>query len=173
LPTALDCGLCIVRTYRKKDAEPLQRLADDWEVARYLRDGFPHPYTAKHAREWVKMTADPRSTHFAVEVDGAFAGGIGYVRFDAERQLSGEIGYWLGRPFWGRGIATAALRSVAGLAFERETGVLRLEAPVFSNNPRSARVLEKCGFVREGVLRRAVVKRDEILDVVMYAKIRD
>lgn len=117
------------------------------------------------------MSAHPLSTHFVIEVDGTFAGGIGYLRFEAERRLSGEIGYWLGRRFWGRGIATAALRKVADLAFEREP-ILRLEAGAYSNNPASARVLEKCGFVREGVLRSAVIKGDEILDVIMYAKIR-
>jgi RimJ/RimL family protein N-acetyltransferase len=161
-----------VRTYRDDDAEALAALANDWEVARFLRDRFPHPYTIDDARRWLDLNAGSDGGHYALEVGGAFAGGIGYERFAAECRLTAEIGYWLGRKFWGRGVATAAVAHVADLAFEREE-IVRLEAATFSNNDRSARVLEKCGFHREGVHRRAVVKRDEILDLLMYAKLRD
>ncbi|MBV8153004.1 MAG: GNAT family N-acetyltransferase [Candidatus Eremiobacteraeota bacterium] len=161
-----------MRTYREDDAEALQALADDWEVARYMRDRFPHPYGIADAREWIAKNAHPLSTNFAIEADGEYAGGVGYMRFENEARLTAEAGYWLGRKFWGRGIATAAFGCLVQLAFERED-VVRLEAGAYSNNPRSQRVLEKCGFQREGVHRRAVIKGDEILDVVMYAKLRD
>ena len=124
------------------------------------------------ARDWLKLNAHPASTSFAIEVDGEYAGGVGYERFEAERRFVAEIGYWVGRKYWGRGVATAAVRAVAALAFKRED-IERLEAGAYSNNPASQRVLEKCGFHREGILGRAVVKGDEILDVVMYAKLRD
>jgi RimJ/RimL family protein N-acetyltransferase len=168
----IDCGVCVVRTHREDDAEALTVLANDWEVARFLRDRFPHPYTIDHARRWLALNAHPHSTNFSIEVDGEYAGEIGYERFDAERRYTAEIGYWLGRKYWGRGIATAALGAVTKLAFERED-IVRLIAGAFSNNPRSQRVLEKCGFQREGVHRRAVFKGNEFLDFVTYAKIRD
>ncbi|MBV8584496.1 MAG: GNAT family N-acetyltransferase [Candidatus Eremiobacteraeota bacterium] len=161
-----------MRQYLQDDAEELRALADDWEVARYLRDRFPHPYTLNDARLWLDHNAHPLAPSFAIEVDGRYAGGIGYERFDAERRFTAEIGYWLGRKFWGRGIATAAVSAVADLVFERED-IVRLEAGAYSNNLQSQRVLKKCGFEREGILRRAVIKGDEILDVVMYAKLRD
>ena len=168
----MDCGgICIVRTPRIDDAEPLYAIANDWEIARYMRDLFPHPYAIEDARAWIERNASDDATHFVIEVDGRVAGGIGYVRFDAERRFSAVLGYWVARRFQGRGVATAAAGSVANLAFERED-IVRLEAGVYSNNPASMRVLEKCGFEREGSLRRDVVKGDEFLDRVMYARLR-
>jgi RimJ/RimL family protein N-acetyltransferase len=167
----LDCGPCVVRTSRRDDVEALVEIANDWEVARFLRDRFPHPYTRADARDWVERTATEESTHFIIEIDGRVAGGIGYIPRTAEERRTAEIGYWLGRAFHGRGVATAACRALTELAFE-EHDLLRVEARPHSNNPASMRVLEKCGFEREGVLRRAIVKAGEILDVAIYAKLR-
>ena len=79
-----------------------------------------------------------------------------------------EFGYWLGEPYWGRGIATAAARAMVGFAFSAFPWV-RLEAGVFEWNQASMRVLKKAGFEREGVLRQSVRKDGQFLDRVMYA----
>ena len=73
-------------------------------------------------------------------------------------------------PYWGRGIATAAVSRVAPYALEH-FGLARLESPVFEWNPASMRVLEKCGFQREGVLRRSIVKDGELIDQAIYARV--
>ena len=167
----LDCGVCIVRLFRTDDAEELQAIANDPEIARTLLDLFPNPYTLDDARAWIALNARDDATNFLIEVDGVPGGAVGYTRFDAERRCTAETGYWIARKFWGRGIATAALKAVAGLAFERDD-IVRLEAGVYSNNPASMRVLEKCGFEREGIFRRDTIKNGEILDRMMYAKLR-
>ena len=83
-----------------------------------------------------------------------------------------EIGYWLGEPFWGRGIVTDAVRAVVPVAFGT-FDIARIQAGIFSENPASARVLEKCGFVREAVLKDAVFKNGKVMDEIIYARFRE
>ena len=168
----IDCGICVLRRWSEDDIEPLPLIANDWMVARYMTDLFPHPYTPADARSWIdQRLADCETQMFAIEADGKLAGGVGFHAQDNEKRRTAQIGYWLGRDFWGRGIATAALRVVSKRAFAT-TDILRLEAGVYHPNVASMRVLEKCAYEREGVMRSAVVKRGEIYDAVMYAKLR-
>jgi RimJ/RimL family protein N-acetyltransferase len=168
----IEAGLCMLRPWRDDDIEALPAIADDPDVARYLADRFPHPYTREDARGWVSLTRQPHHAgFFAIEVAGELAGGAGYEPFHAERRFTANIGYWLGRAFWGRGIATAAVRALADFALEKR-GVLRLEALVYAPNVASLRVLEKAGFEREGVMKKAIVKHGEVLDAYLYAKTR-
>ena len=100
----LDCGVCRLRYWQDRDAGELVAIADDADVARYLADGFPHPYTALDARFWIAVCAglQRRDSQLAIEVDGALAGGIGVNFYTGERRMTGHIGYWLGRKFWGK-----------------------------------------------------------------------
>ena len=109
------------------------------------------------------------TNHFAIVADDELVGGIGIDPFDDERRYVAHIGYWLGRPFWGRGIATAACGALTEFALG-ERGFVRLETSVYAPNVASMRVLEKCGYVREGFMRKAVFKRGEVLDAYLYAK---
>ncbi len=109
---------------------------------------------------------------YAIDIDGQAVGAIGIHPRVNEECHTAEIGYWLGEAYWGRGIATAAVRGLAQSALEK-TDLYRLFANVFSSNPASMRVLEKAGFQREGILRRAVVKEGVLLDTVVYALTRD
>jgi RimJ/RimL family protein N-acetyltransferase len=151
------------------DAQNLVRHANNINVWMNLTDRFPNPYTLGDAREWLKQNvgASPE-THFAIEVDRCYAGGIGFRLHEGEHRLSAEIGYWLGEQFWGMGIATEALAAVARYAIA-EHNLIRLHARVFEWNPASMRVLEKCGFVREAVLRRSVIKDNRVIDEMIYA----
>ena len=83
---------------------------------------------------------------------------------------SGQFGYWLGEPCWGRGIMTQAVGRVVPYVFSRFP-LVRLESPVFAWNAASMRVLPKCGFVREGVKRSSVFKDGQIIDQVVYARL--
>lgn len=85
--------------------------------------------------------------------------------------MSAQFGYWLGHSYWGRGIMTAAVRCTVEYIFGH-FDVVRLEAPVFEWNPASMRALEKCGFVREAVLRRSVFKDGQLIDSMLYARVR-
>ena len=167
----LDCGPCIVRDWMASDRASLVRCANNRNVWRNLEDRFPHPYTERDADEWLSVAAQvSEPTHWAIEVDGAAVGGIGVQLREGVHRKTGIIGYWLGEPYWGRGIMTDAVRHVSDYALA-ELGFVRLEAPVYEWNPASMRVLEKCGFLREGVRRRSVLKDARIIDSVLYARV--
>jgi len=169
----IDCGLCILRPWENGDAEALARIANDVEVSRYLRDRFPHPYTIDDARAWIALNRDRSPVEqFAVVADGELAGAIGVTRLEGERRGTMHIGYWLGRSFQGRGIATAACRELTKRLFA-ETDVRRIETEVYVPNRASAWVLEKCGYLREGLMRNAIIKGDQVLDAYLHAKIRE
>ena len=165
----LDCGECVVRDWSRGDKASLLLHANNRRVWRNLTDRFPNPYADAHAEEWFAMLeAMPEPTHWAIEVEGGAVGGIGCIIGDGVYAKSAQFGYWLGEPYWGRGIMSAAVQRVAPYTLSH-FGLLRLQSPVFAWNPASMRVLEKAGFVREGVRRAAVVKDGEITDEVLYA----
>jgi len=110
----------------------------------------------------------PEPTHWAIELGGEAVGAIGCMLGEGVYKRTAQFGYWLGEAYWGRGIMTAAVKAVVPYAMER-FGLARLESPVFEWNPASMRVLEKCGFAREAVLRASVSKDGELIDSVLYA----
>ncbi len=138
-----------------------------------LRDRFPHPYTVEAGRAWLEMASiqDP-PTALAIDVDGQAAGGIGVVPGEDVHRYTGTIGYWLGRVYWGRGLATAAVGHFVPWA-ANTFGFRRFAAEVFEGNGASMRVLEKCGFVREGVRRTHVYKDGQFVDEVIYGLVLD
>ena len=160
---------CEVRSYKTADAEPLARHANNRKIWLNLRDAFPHPYTAKDAREFIRSARQrtPEST-FAIAVGGEAVGSVGFVlRLDVER-VSAEIGYWLAEPCWGRGIATEVLTAVTEYAIATHA-LTRVYALPFAWNAASCRVLEKAGYVLEGRLRRSAIKNGVITDQLQYA----
>ncbi len=158
-----------LRTWTKRDAESLVRHANDYEVWRTLRDRFPHPYTPRDAREWLsRQTGAFATPDFAIDLDGEAVGGIGLLPGTDIERVSAEVGYWLGRAVWGRGLATRALESMTAYAF-RSLGLLRLFALPFDFNTASIRVLEKAGYSREGLLRDAAVKEGRVVSYLLYA----
>ncbi|MBV8490943.1 MAG: GNAT family N-acetyltransferase [Candidatus Eremiobacteraeota bacterium] len=161
-----------LRAWRRGDEEALVELADNPNVARYMTDGFPSPYTPSDAQAWISRNeaANPK-THFAILVDGNVVGGIGFTLFGGERRGTAYIGYWIGEPYWGRGFATTALREATKVAFDQHK-LHRLEAPAYAPNVASHRVLENAGYLREGIMRKAVVKHGEFLDAYLYAIVR-
>ena len=172
--TLLTAGPIVVRDWRADDAEALALRANDRRVWLGLRDAFPHPYGLDDAQTFIRMAMhmSPR-TFFAIEVDGRLAGGIGYVLHGDVERVGAEVGYWLAPEYWGRGIATTALRLVTRRAFTAHPELRRLYALPFATNAASARVLEKAGYQREGVLRQSAIKDGRVLDQFMYALLRD
>jgi [ribosomal protein S5]-alanine N-acetyltransferase len=168
----LKLSRCLLRPWRTGDEASLVRYANNRNVSRNLRDRFPYPYTAADADEWIRLAeAQTRTTSFAIVVEGEAVGGIGIELGADVYRRSAEIGYWLGEPFWGRGIASEALCAMTEYAFER-FDICRLEAGVFAWNPASARVLEKAGYTLEGRSRLAVVKDGQLVDRLLYGLVR-
>ncbi|HUD41506.1 MAG TPA: GNAT family protein [Dokdonella sp.] len=165
----------VLRPWRRDDAGSLRRHADDAEVSRFLSDRFPYPYTAADAEAFLDGLAQT-GTAWAIAIDAGAAageaiGGIGVEPGRDVHRLTGQIGYWLGRAYWGRGLMSAALPLWCAHLFARYP-FERLQAIVYAGNPASAKVLERSGFVLEGIQRRAAIKRGEILDVLLYARLR-
>lgn len=163
---------CTVRSWKPSDAEALARHANNRTIWLHLRDAFPHPYTLEDAHQFLAMVkAMAPETYFAIAVEDEAVGSIGFrLRDDVER-CSAEIGYWLAEPFWGRGIATAALRALTDYAMQTHD-LTRVYALPYDGNPASRRVLEKAGFVLEGRMRKSAIKDGKVLDQLLYAKVR-
>jgi len=161
-----------IREWAPPDEAALVKYADDRRVWINLDDIFPHPYTAADARAWIEASAWKPVTNFAIAAAEEAIGGIGLKLQKDIYRRSAEVGYWLGEPFWGRGIATAALKSIVPVAF-KELDLVRLYANVFEYNSRSASVLEKNGFRLEGRLVKNITKDGKVIDSLLYALTRD
>jgi len=105
---------------------------------------------------------------FAIVVDGEAVGGAGFSPGGDVERFSAEVGYWLGEPFWSRGITTEAVRLLSAYAFDT-CRMLRLFAVPFADNGPSIRVLEKAGYAREGILQSSAVKAGIVRDQALYA----
>jgi RimJ/RimL family protein N-acetyltransferase len=162
---------CDVRSWRRSDAQSLATHANNRRIWLNLRDRFPHPYTKRDARAFIRSTAGQQpETAFAIVVRDEAVGGIGVVpNADVER-VSAEIGYWLAEPLWGRGIMTEVLAAVTRHAGEAH-GLTRIYALPFASNVGSRRVLEKAGYALEGRLRRSAIKDGRVIDQLQYAYI--
>ena len=162
-----------LRSWHDDDAPALAEHANNINVWRTLRDHMPHPYTLAHAEEYLrKVQHQQPELSLCIDVDGRAVGGISLHPSEDVHRLTAELGYWLAEPFWGRGIATAAVNAIVGHGFAL-LPLVRIEAHVFANNPASARVLEKAGFTFEGRLARNVIKEGRILDSLVYSRLRD
>mmetsp|Transcript_22971 Transcript_22971/g.73873 ORF Transcript_22971/g.73873 Transcript_22971/m.73873 type:complete len:188 (+) Transcript_22971:21-584(+) len=171
LPTVSSPADVVLRRWCPGDETTLVAQANDKEVSRNLRDRFPHPYTLKDAEEWIAYAATS-ATNFAIVVAGKAVGGVGLELGSDVHRKTAEVGYWLGRDYWGRGIATAVVTAVTSWAF-RTHDLVRLDAGVYASNPASARVLEKAGYRFEGRLRKSVFKDGLHLDQLLYAAIAE
>ena len=161
---------CTIRDYRLGDAESLARHANNRKVWLGLRDAFPHPYRIEDAKKFLQgpVPGLPR-LNFCIDIGGAAVGGIGLRPGEDVHRHTAEFGYWLGEEFWGQGIMSEIVPAFVDYSF-KEFSLNRIFAMPHSNNPTSARVLEKAGFVLEGRLRKNVVKDGQILDSLLYAK---
>ncbi len=164
---------CTLRPWHPNDVAALVRHANNRNIWRNVRDRFPHPYTAEAAEMWISLAQNNLyEPSFAIAVDGEAVGGIGLIFGQDIERRSAEIGYWLGEEYWGRGIVTEAVCALCEYTFA-QFDLARIWAGVFEWNPGSMRVLEKAGFQREGILRKAATKDGQTIDVVLYAMVRD
>lgn len=168
----LQDGSLILRPLQIDDNEDLARLANNKHVWDNLRDVLPHPYQVSDAENFILSIAndDPQLV-FAIEYQSKLCGVIGLVMQTDVYRLSAEIGYWLGEPYWGIGIATRAVSLVTDYAF-KTLGFHRVYAGIFEYNKPSMRVLEKNGFVKEGIFKQSIIKNGKMWDEHRYAKVK-
>lgn len=162
-----------IRSWQTGDVRALLKYANSARVWINLRDSFPFPYTEADAKAWLGAAVlQIPETAFAIASPDEAIGGIALQpQYDVYRK-SAEIGYWLGEPYWGKGIATLAVRALTSYAFSR-LDLVRIYASVFAWNPASSRVLEKAGYHLEGRMRDAVYKDGKITDQLLYGITRE
>jgi RimJ/RimL family protein N-acetyltransferase len=159
-----------LRGYAEDDVDAISLLLNNYAVTKYLSSRIPFPYSRDDAVWWVNTGSKAELTR-VIDVNGRLAGIIGAARGRHENRRSAEIGYWLGQPFWGRGIATRAVTLMTEYVFN-ETDIVRLFAPVYAPNKASIRVVEKCGYQLEGIARKSVFKNGEFYDEFIYARLK-
>ena len=164
-----------LRAWTLADAPALAKLINNKKVQDNLRDGLPFPYGEEDAKVFLSamLASDPdQNLAFAIEADGELIGSISATRCANIHFRTAELGYYLGEPYWGKGFATEAVRQICDYIY-RNTDIIRIFAEPFAYNTASCRVLEKAGFQLEGLLRGNAVKNGRILDMKMYARIRE
>jgi RimJ/RimL family protein N-acetyltransferase len=153
LPTLTTARL-VLRRFLLSDATTVQRLAGDREVADTTL-AIPHPYPDGMAESWIAAHEGAWTRHegATLAITEAEAGLVGAISLRIELpQRRAELGYWIGRPYWGHGYATEAVRAMLDFGFRR-LSLHRIYAYHFVRNPASARVLAKAGMEHEGTLR--------------------
>lgn len=160
-----------LRKFKIVDSSRLAELCNNKNIWNNLRDYLPFPYTEKDAAEYIEycQSEEPQLT-FAIEFNGDFVGSIGLVKQTDVYKLTAEIGYWIGEPYWGLGIATKAVRLITEYGFNH-LGLVRIYTGIFDYNKASQRVLEKSGFKLECVFEKSIFKNDKICDEYRYALI--
>lgn len=165
---------CSIRAWCISDAADLAAALNNPNIQNNLRDGLPYPYTEKDAGDYIDamLRADKNATFaFAITVDDKAIGSIGVFRKDNIHSRTAEMGYYISEPFWGQGLGTSAVKQTCKYIFE-DTDILRIFAEPFAYNTASRRILEKSGFLCEGILRANAVKNGKVLDMALYALLK-
>ena len=171
--TELRTPRCRLRPWRIADIPLVPPIADTRDISWNTSFKFPHPYDEAAARrmiEWSRTDAGEQVWQFAAFEEGRLIGGIGATRADDVHAHTAVVGYWLGTEFWGRGLASELVGALVRYMTE-ETDVEQLTATCFGWNPASMRVLEKNGFVNEGVRKGVVRKWGRTTDLWIFGKL--
>jgi RimJ/RimL family protein N-acetyltransferase len=156
------------------DAARVQTLAGDARVADTTFN-LPHPYPDGVAQKWIETHAGlaEEGAHYVWAVgEKAFGELAGNISMSVTAKPSrGTLGYWLGVPFWNKGLMTEAVAAVRDWGFDT-LNLHRIEAACYTRNPGSYRVMEKCGVWREGLMRGYYRKNDRFEDLYQYAILR-
>ncbi len=163
-----------IRKLISSDSKDINRHINDKEIAKWtLR--IPHPYKEIDALRFIK------ESKYNLKKKTAYAFGIVLQKTDTVigiidlhsvcwESKNAEIGYWIGREYWGKGIATEAVKLVLTYGFEK-LKLKRIYAKVFSGNKASLKVLQKNGFKKEGILRKSRFKNNKWIDEVIFSKL--
>lgn len=158
--------LILLRPLRTADAPALTLLANNKKIWDNVRNRMPHPYAEKDAQEFIQLAQAPDGpTIRAITLNGELAGVIGLHPLQDVYEGTAELGYWIGEPFWGRGLASEAVGQMIKIGFE-ELNLRRISAAAFEYNTASIHILEKHGFEHEGVAKAAVIKNGKVWDEI-------
>ena len=162
-------NLITLRKWSESDVETLAKNANNYNIARFLTDAFPHPYTTEDAIAFIsKMKDENPAKCFAIDLNGEAIGSIGiFPQTDVHRK-NAEMGYWLAENFWGQGIMPEAIRLIVDYGF-KTFDITRIFARPYGHNLKSQRVLEKAEFTLEARFDKTLFKNGEFVDELIYA----
>jgi len=162
-------GKYLIRDWQMGDAPSIAKYAHNRNIWINLRDAFPYPYSLQDAESFISRIVEANPvTVFAIATQKEAIGSIGLILGKDVHRYTAEMGYWLAEPFWGKGIMTQAVKSMTAYAI-CDLKLHRIFAEPYSTNPASVRVLEKAGFIREGILHSNVFKDGKVLDQFLYS----
>jgi RimJ/RimL family protein N-acetyltransferase len=164
----------VLRPWDMSDAPQLASIADNKNISDNVRDGFPFPYSFEDAQDWLNLILPENNPPrlFAITVDKELVGNIGLISKTNIYRKNLEIGFFISENFWGKGIATKAIKAAVSYAF-RNFDVVRIFAETFSDNTGSRRALEKAGFSLEATLKSSIIKNDIIKDSCLYSILKE
>jgi [ribosomal protein S5]-alanine N-acetyltransferase len=159
----------LIRPWHINDLDSLVKHANNWNVAQFTSDNFPHPYTKEHGKKFIELATSSKPIHiFAIDINGEAIGGIGIHPQQGIYRKNAELGYWLSEDYWGKGIISEAVKKIVLKAFKL-FDIERLFASTFGTNIASQRVLEKAGFTLDYKLKNVLFKNNTIHDDWVYS----
>ena len=164
-----------LREWRVEDAEALSTLLNNKKIMDNLRDGLPYPYTKDDALFYINLCLNgdkDKQFCFAIVYDGKVVGSMGVFRQDNIHNRTAEMGYYIDEEHWGKGIGTQAVELAVEHVFSN-SDIVRIYAEPFAENIGSCRILEKNGFILEGILHKNAYKNGQMRDMKLYAKIKE
>lgn len=165
---------CKIRKWKLSDAKDLATVISNKKIQDNLRDGLPYPYTEQDATDYISamLSEDENETlAFAITIDNKAIGSIGAFRQKNIHRHTAEIGYYIAKEYWGKGLMTEAVKQICSYIFDK-SNIVRIYAEPFSYNKASCRVLEKAGFLYEGTLRSNAIKNGKTIDMLMYSRLK-
>ena len=162
----------VLKQWKEEDASSLVSLLNNLKILNNLRDGIPYPYTLDDDKAFIHQTMHDNQYYWAITYQNQVIGSIGVFRQTNVHYRSAEMGYYLSEDYWGKGIMTMVVKEVCDDLFSH-TDLIRIFAEPYSYNQGSCRVLEKAGFQCEGVLRQNAIKNGKVLDMKLYARIKE
>jgi len=159
-----------LRPFNIEDLDCLVRNANNFKIAKFMSNGFPHPYTKENGKTFIALANKDKPVHiFTIDINGEASGGIGVHPQTDIHCRNMELGYWLAVQYWGHGIITRAIIEIVDFAFKTYNDVDRIFARPFGTNLASQKVLGKAGFKLEAKFEKALYKNGEYLDELIYA----
>lgn len=165
----------LLRSFEKEDAQNIAKSADNPNIAKYLRNSFPNPYTLEDANWYINDCICKEGKNQivrAISVDEKTVGSIGIFVKEDVLEKSAELGYWLSQDYWNNGIMTEAVKIICREAFSK-FDIIRIFAEPFEYNTASRAVLEKAGFTYEGTMRNGIYKNGNICSYCVYSILRE
>ncbi|WP_337865262.1 GNAT family protein [Ignavibacterium sp.] len=163
----------MIRDFQLSDADALVMYANNYKIFKWVKDNFPYPYTPRDAELWISVSKNINDgIYYAIAYEKELIGGIGVKFKEDVYKFSWELGYWLGEPFWNKGIITDAIKVFTKYLFSNYN-IRSITANVYEGNKASMKALTKAGFKLDGVIRKAVFKEKVFRDLYVYSILRE